>query len=89
MRILLAFINNYISKGWLHGCKVAKGAPLISHMLFADDSYLYCKVTTTETSKVCQLLHTFEAASGQQVNRQKSTIFFSKNTDEVTRTEVW
>lgn len=57
-------------------------------MLFADDSYLYCKATTTEAAKVCQLLNTFEAASGQQVNRQKSSIFFSKNTDEVTRTEV-
>lgn len=81
-------INSYIYKGWLHGCKVANGAPSISHILFVEDSYLYCKATTTKTSRVCQLSHTFKAARGQQVNRQKSSIFFSKNTDEVTRTEV-
>lgn len=45
-------INNYIHKGWLNGCKVANGAPSISHMLFADDSYLYCRATTTEASGV-------------------------------------
>lgn len=54
------------------------GAPLISHMLFVDDSYLYCKATLDETSKVCRLLHTFEAASGRRVNRQKSSIFSVK-----------
>lgn len=49
-------IKNYIQKGWIHGCRVANGAPSISHMLFADDSYLYCKTTINEASKVCQLL---------------------------------
>lgn len=81
-------INSYISKGWLHGCKVANEAPLISHMLFADDSYLYCKATVTEAEKVCQLHSTFESDSGQQVNRQKSSIFFSRNTDEAARMDV-
>ncbi|XP_074346852.1 uncharacterized protein LOC141685659 [Apium graveolens] len=66
--------------------EVANGAPSISHM-YADDSYLYCKATITEAIKVCQLLHTFETASGQQVNRQKSSIFFSKNTSDMTRME--
>lgn len=60
-----ALINNYIHKGWLHGCIVANSAPSISHMLFADDSYLYCKSTTTEARKVCQLLQYFETASEQ------------------------
>lgn len=83
-----SLINDYIHKGWIHGCRVANGAPSISHMLFADDSYLYCKATINEAVKVCQLLQTFEAASGQQVNRQKSSIFFSTNTDEVIRDEV-
>lgn len=60
----------------------------MSHMLFADDSYLYCRATQNEAVKVCQLLQTFETASGQQVNRQKSSIFFSTNTTEVVRNEV-
>lgn len=27
--------------GLLHGCKVAKDAPMISHLLFADDCYVF------------------------------------------------
>lgn len=57
-------------------------------MLFTDDSYLYYKATMNEAFKVCQLLKVFEAASGQQVNRNKSSIFFSKNTSQKTRGEV-
>uniref|UniRef100_A0A803PEK6 Reverse transcriptase domain-containing protein n=1 Tax=Cannabis sativa TaxID=3483 RepID=A0A803PEK6_CANSA len=49
---LSALIKKYEGRGWLHGCKVANGAPRISHMLFADDSYLYCKATLQEALKV-------------------------------------
>lgn len=83
-----ALINKYIQKGWIHGCRVANGAPTISHMLFADDSYLYCKATISEAIKVCQLLQTFEHATVQHVNRQKSTIFFSTNTSKEARTAI-
>lgn len=83
-----ALINKYIKKGWTHGCRVTNGAPSISHMLFADDSYLHCKATTGEAFKVSQLLQDFEHASGQQVNRQKSSIFFSTNTTEMFRAAI-
>lgn len=49
---------------------------------------MYCKATPTEADKVCLLLKTFEDASGQQVNRQKSDIFFSRNVSEVSRRDV-
>uniref|UniRef100_A0A803NFE6 Reverse transcriptase domain-containing protein n=1 Tax=Cannabis sativa TaxID=3483 RepID=A0A803NFE6_CANSA len=77
---LSALIKKYEGRGWLHGCKVANGAPRISHMLFADDSYLYCKATLQEALKVRELLFKFENASGQQVNLTKSSIFYSTNT---------
>uniref|UniRef100_A0A803PXL3 Reverse transcriptase n=1 Tax=Cannabis sativa TaxID=3483 RepID=A0A803PXL3_CANSA len=40
------------TRGWLHGCKVANGAPGISHMLFVNDSYLYCKANLEEAYRV-------------------------------------
>ena len=49
---LSALIRKYKAKRWIHGCKVANGAPRVSHMLFADDSYLYCKATIPEATKV-------------------------------------
>ncbi|KAL8098499.1 hypothetical protein AgCh_031317 [Apium graveolens] len=48
-------------------------------MLFADDSYLYCKADMEEAGRVLELLSVYEKASGQRINRSKSTVFFSAN----------
>lgn len=48
-------------------------------MFFADDSYVFCKATSESANDILQLLNIFEIASGQQINRDKSSIFFSKN----------
>uniref|UniRef100_A0A803NHG8 Reverse transcriptase domain-containing protein n=1 Tax=Cannabis sativa TaxID=3483 RepID=A0A803NHG8_CANSA len=73
-------LRKYEQRGWLHGCKVANGAPRVSHMLFADDSYLYCKATEDEARRIQEVLLKFELASGRKVNFPKSSIFFSTNT---------
>ncbi|KAM6583826.1 hypothetical protein CsatB_010828 [Cannabis sativa] len=85
---LSSLLYKYERNGWIHGCKVANGAPRISHMLFADDSYLYCKATLQEAQRIQELLHKFESASGQQVNFAKSSIFFSLNTDHPTQMHI-
>lgn len=56
-----ALINKYVKSGWISGCRVARGAPVISHMLFADDSYVYGKSSLEEANKISQLLHSFGA----------------------------
>lgn len=48
-------------------------------MLFADDSFLFFKVSTEEATKVKALLNEYELLSGQAVNFQKSGVFFSAN----------
>uniref|UniRef100_A0A803PA04 Reverse transcriptase domain-containing protein n=1 Tax=Cannabis sativa TaxID=3483 RepID=A0A803PA04_CANSA len=75
-----ALLRKYERRGWLHGCKVANGAPRVSHMLFADNSYLYCKATENEAQRIEEVLLKFELATGQKVNFSKSSIFFSVNT---------
>uniref|UniRef100_A0A803P6E4 RNase H type-1 domain-containing protein n=1 Tax=Cannabis sativa TaxID=3483 RepID=A0A803P6E4_CANSA len=75
-------IQKYETNRWIHGCKIARSAPTISHMFFADDSYLYCQASEAEASYFMDLLSKFELASGQKVNVAKSSIFFSTNTDE-------
>ncbi|XP_074374335.1 uncharacterized protein LOC141714732 [Apium graveolens] len=76
---LSAMTRYYEAKTWLHGIRICRRAPTISHMLFADDSYLYCKAETGEALKVMELLNYYERASGQRINRDKSTVFFSAN----------
>ncbi|XP_060960728.1 uncharacterized protein LOC133031275 [Cannabis sativa] len=75
-----ALIKSYEANRIIQGCRVANGAPSITHMLFADDSYLFCQATSDAAGSMNRLLHTFELASGQRVNVTKSSIFFSPNT---------
>ncbi|KAM6559477.1 hypothetical protein CsatA_028716 [Cannabis sativa] len=85
---LTALINKFEARRAIQGCKVARGAPSITHMLFADDSYLFFQATTEAATSVNTLLHTFQMASGQQVNFSKSSIFFSPNTTAQHRSSI-
>ncbi|XP_030479471.2 uncharacterized protein LOC115696725 [Cannabis sativa] len=77
----LSYLLKYYERHHLlTGCRVARGAPMVSHMLFADDSYVYCKANEREAQNVIRLLHSYALASRQQVNFAKSSVFFSKNT---------
>lgn len=51
---LSALIKHYEDMKWLRGIKICRRAPQISLMLFADDSYLYCRAETEEAAKVMQ-----------------------------------
>ncbi|KAM6552991.1 hypothetical protein CsatB_013753 [Cannabis sativa] len=86
--VFSALIRKFEERKWLHGCKVANGAPSVSHMLFADDSFLYCKATNGEMNRVLQLLRMFATATGQRVNFGKSSVFFSTNTSSHLRQAI-
>uniref|UniRef100_A0A803PR88 Reverse transcriptase domain-containing protein n=1 Tax=Cannabis sativa TaxID=3483 RepID=A0A803PR88_CANSA len=80
-----SLIRHFEHMGRIKGYRVANGAPVISHMLFADDSYLYYRANSREASNVISLLQVFDQASGQVVNFDKSPLFFNNNTLHVTR----
>ncbi|XP_062100181.1 uncharacterized protein LOC133806062 [Humulus lupulus] len=83
-----ALISKFFGEGRLTGCKLARAAPVISHMLFTDDSYLFCKASMEEAVHVKELLHSYQVASGQQINLAKSSVFFSTNTRIETRQDI-
>ena len=58
--------------------KVAPSAPTIKHLLFADDNLLLFKSSIEGANLVSNLLDVYCVASGQRVNHDKSSIFFSK-----------
>ncbi|XP_019164478.1 PREDICTED: uncharacterized protein LOC109160650 [Ipomoea nil] len=68
------------AKGLIHGCRVARGAPPISHLFFADYSLLFFKANLKESLEVKRCLGYYEAYSGQAVNFNKSSVSFSRNT---------
>lgn len=80
MEGLTALLNDYDRRKLLTGIKVARGAPVLTHMFFADDSYIYCKATNEMAVQISHILNVYERASGQKINNAKSSIFFSCNT---------
>lgn len=59
-----ALIPHYETLKWIQGVRICRKAPSITHMLFADDSYIYCQATENEAQRIAELLQTFERASG-------------------------
>ncbi|XP_058758128.1 uncharacterized protein LOC131631355 [Vicia villosa] len=76
---LSALIKGAVAKGDIHGVQICRGAPSVSHLLFADDCFLFCRASISEVTNIMEILKTYEAASGQEVNLNKSEVFFSRN----------
>ena len=54
--------------------------PKLTHLFFADNTLLFCRATTHDCQKVMDILLSYERVSGQKLNRDKITLFFSKST---------
>lgn len=76
---LSALISQFVSNGSLQGLKVCDGAPVINHLLFADDSMIYSRATTQDCLILKYILDFYARASGQQINLEKSNVVFSGN----------
>jgi hypothetical protein len=76
---LSALIRKAEARGDIHGIKICRNAPIISHLLFADDCFLFFRASSNEAEAMKNILATYEAASGQAINFQKSEIFCSRN----------
>ena len=55
---------------------ICRRAPSISHLLFADDS-LFCRASQEKVHVVKEILQLYAMASGQCINFEKSSIYFS------------
>ena len=67
-------------EGRLHGVFICSRVPTISHLLFADNSLLFCRANQEEVQVVTEVLQTYADASGQCINFEKSSVYFSSNT---------
>ena len=57
-------------------------------MFFVDDSLIFCKTTLKECDELQQLLVVYEKAYNQQLNRAKTSFFFSSNTSREVQEEI-
>lgn len=70
----------------IHGVKLCRGALILTHLLFADDCFIFCKANMQESIKLKEILQSYEAMSEQAINFRKPEIF-SKNTSEADRSQ--
>jgi hypothetical protein len=67
-------------EGALTGVPTSKRGPHIGHLFFADDSLLFCRANIQQWNCLSSILKKYEKASGQRLNSNKTTLFFSRNT---------
>ena len=70
------------------GVPSSKKGPCLSHLFFADDSLLFCKANSVEWHRLTKILEKYEDASGQKLNKEKTSIFFSQKTSVEKREEI-
>ena len=75
-------------EGSITGVSICRKAPTISNLLFADDSLLFCKTAQREVEEITKILQVYAGASGQSINMDKSSVYFSSNTPKTQRAWV-
>ena len=60
---------------------VARKAPKLSHLFFADDLVLFVKASLDQVDIISKVLDNFCLSSGHRISKEKTTVFFSRNTD--------
>lgn len=76
---LSILLNKSMSEEGLQGVKICRGARVISHLLFADDSLLFFHASEQQALLVKGVLNTYTTVTGQLINPSKCSILFSDN----------
>ena len=85
---LSALLQNAESEGKIPGIKICEAAPRINHLFFAVDSLILMRARKEDASELQRILHVYERASGQLINKDKSSVLFSPNTDVIFKAHV-
>ena len=83
-----ALIKQAAANGTIFGVSLCREGPKVTHLFFADDSLLFCKANSHECNSILELLEKYERASGQRINRNKTQLFFSSNTNQQVRNSI-
>ncbi|KAL0404524.1 UNVERIFIED_CONTAM: hypothetical protein Sradi_2093200 [Sesamum radiatum] len=72
----------------IRGVAVAKQAPRVSHLLFADDTLVFCKANEAQIRKVRPILNVYERASSQAINFKKSSMVVGGRMSELKKVQL-
>ena len=85
---LNGLINNAVREGKIQGYSLCRNGPKISHLFFADDSVLFYRARLEDVTTIQSILEVYESASGQQINKEKTPLFFGKTVTDVAKDSI-
>lgn len=85
---LLSMLKGAEDRGEIEGVKVCRGALVVSHLLFADDSLILMHADKKNEENLQSILNEYCVSSGQKLSKAKSSIYFSGNTPVEVKAEV-
>ena len=68
-----AIFQRAATNGEIQGFSICRNGPKLTHLFFANDCLLFCRSTLEEYEKIQELLACYKEASGQMVNKEKTT----------------
>ncbi|XP_043717834.1 uncharacterized protein LOC122665761 [Telopea speciosissima] len=78
MVVLSRLFTAYQDLNLFKWVKVARTAPKLSHLLFADDIFIFCRVTSEDLLTIKAILDIFSDLPGQGINFSRSGVHFSR-----------
>jgi hypothetical protein len=85
---LSRLIERAEDRGDLWGTSICRGAPPVTHLLFADDCFLFFKAEERQARIMQDILTKYEATSRQAISLPKSEIFCSRNVPDAQKIEI-
>ncbi|CAN1799128.1 Uncharacterized mitochondrial protein AtMg01250, partial [Linum perenne] len=82
---LTLIIQKALSEENIIGLQLNDEGPVITHLMFADDTYMFLKVSDPDISDIIDLFELYQQYSGQKINLTKSVVTFSKGTSEANK----
>uniref|UniRef100_A0A8R7TDZ6 Reverse transcriptase domain-containing protein n=1 Tax=Triticum urartu TaxID=4572 RepID=A0A8R7TDZ6_TRIUA len=77
---LTSLLNHFGGLRIDKGIRVSYRSPWINHLLFANDSLIFMQAKVDSAQRLNEILRIYERGSGQAVNKEKSSVYFSPNT---------
>ncbi|KAE8804217.1 hypothetical protein D1007_19788 [Hordeum vulgare] len=83
-----SLLNYYGGAQVDHGIRASYRSSWINHLLFVDDSLIFMQASVSNGHRLNEILRIYEECSGQTVDKDKSSIYFSPNTSDIVRQRV-
>ena len=86
MELFSILVDKAVAEGFIYGYKIAdrnKEEVHITHLLFAEDTLVFCEDTKDQMANLSWILLWFKAISGLNINLEKSMIMPVGNVEDI------